>query len=158
MDNNAMTFGGNYALASGGWQAGSTNTQPSNSAAIPFTVNGVYGSRSITAAGYPWVQANPGGFQPHVGGTTRLYAVLLDSAANVSMTQGPAVDTARLAAGIEALQFPPIPRDRVCAGFVRVALTGGANFTPGTDPLTTAGNRTTSFINAMICPPEPLRS
>lgn len=157
-ENQSARAGGSFALASGAWQAGTTNTQPSNAAIVPFVVNGRQGSRSVTAAGYPWAITNPGGVQRHVGGTTRLYGLLLDAAGAVSMSQGAPVRTADLAAGSAALQAPPVPPDRAMAGMVRVSLTAGLDFSPGFDPLTTAGNRTVTFFNTMAAPSEPLRS
>jgi hypothetical protein len=156
-ENRGHRFGGSMALASGGWQAGTTPSQPSNSAVIPFAINGRAGSRSMTAAGYPWVQAHS--FQAHVGGTVRLYGVLLDAAAGVSMSQGPAVLLNDLANGVAALQIPPVPADRVLAGLIRVAMAPGiVGFLKGLDSLTSAGARTVTFLNASMAGAEPLRA
>jgi hypothetical protein len=157
-ENRSARFGGNAALGPGAWQAGSTNTLPANAQAVPVIVGGVARLLAINLVGHPWQPAMVQQLRAQPGGTTRLYALLVDQAGAVTMTAGPDADTARLAAGVEALQMPPVLGERACVGMVRVSLTPGPAFTPGVMPLTTSGNRAVSFINAATVSAEPLRA
>jgi hypothetical protein len=101
-------------------------------------------------------------------GTTALYGVFIDAAGTVTFVQGQAVSTADLAAGQAALMFPAntgagsapgagLPRGRACLGFLRVANGSATGFVPGVTALNAAGV-TSSFINTLSVPDEPLRS
>lgn len=107
----------------------------------------------------PGIQAN---------GTTALYGVFIDAAGTVTFVQGMPVSSADLAAGQAALMFPAgtgagsapgagLPRGRACLGFLRVANASGNGFVPGVTALNAAGV-TSSFINTLSVPDEPLRS
>lgn len=165
MDNLALSQGGNLAFNSGALAAGTNAGTIQNAAAINYTVNGIFRSKAITnnvAIAYtaPAVYsqnavASNGGFTGETGGSTRLYGIYLDAAGAYSIVPGPVVNTARLSAGQIALEFPGTQRDKACVGAMRVALTAGTTFVPGTTALNAAGV-TATFLNLSAVPAEPL--
>lgn len=166
MDNLSLSQGGNLALASGALANGTTAGTIQTVAAIPYTINGVFASKAATnniAISYtgPAVYAGGtigslnGGFTGQTGGSTRLYGLYLDSAGAVSIEPGPIVGTADLAAGNAPLQFPAAQRNKACFGALRIAVTAGTSFIPGTTALNAAGV-TASYLNLSAVPGEPL--
>lgn len=164
MDNLALLQGGNFAFTSGALANGTNAGTIQTTATITYCVNGVFASRaainnvSIAYSG-PAVYSTPvdGSFTGQVGGSTRLYGLYLDAAGNISVFPGPIVNSAELAAGTAALHFPAMQRDRVCFGALRIAVTAGTTFIPGTTALNAAGV-TASYLNLFSVPGEPLRA
>lgn len=165
MDNLALSQGGNFALNSGALAAGTTAGTIKSTVAINFTINGEFKLKAITdniAIAYVGadvysqnsVERN-GGFTGQVGGSTRLYAIFIDGAGAVSIEPGKIVNTAALAAGTVPLEFPGTQRNKACIGAMRVAVTAGTTFVPGTTALAATGV-TASFLNLASVPAEPL--
>lgn len=166
MDNFSLSQGGSLALASGGLQNGSNAGTIQTTATIPYTIDGVFASRAAinnvsiaytAPAGPVYGQSPNGSFTGGVGGSTRLYGLYLDAAGAISVEPGPIVNTADLAAGRAPLEFPATIRNRVMFGALRIAVTNGTTFIPGTTALNAAGV-TASYLNLMTRPAEPLRS
>jgi len=165
MDNLALSQGGNLAFISGALAAGTNAGTIKTTVAVTYSINGAFKSKAITdniaiAFTGPAVYsqsgvASNGGFTGEVGGSTRLYNVFLDGDGAVSIAPGPVVNTAKLAAGTVALEFAAPQRNKACIGAMRVAVTSGTSFVPGTTALGAAGV-TTSFINLSSVPGEPL--
>lgn len=163
MDNLALGQGGNIALASGALATGTTTSTVKTTVAVPFLIDGLFYSKAITdnmsiaISQNSGVYGDPGNgsFTGGANGSTRLYGLFLDTAGALSAVPGPIVDTAALAAGSTPLQFPPVQRKKACIGFVRIALTSGTTFIPGTTLLGAAGV-TTTYLNAGSVPAEPL--
>ena len=167
MSNLALLQGGNVALASGALAAGTTAGTIKTTVAIPFIIDGVFATnKAITdniAISYsgPTVYANGsvaatnGSFTGATGGSTRVYGLYMNAAGTVSIEPGPIVNTAELAAGTAALQFPAMKRANVCFGAMRVAVTATTTFIPGTTALAASGV-TTTFLNLATVPAEPL--
>lgn len=97
-----------------------------------------------------------GSFTGAVGGSTRLFGIFYDTAGNLSVKPGPIVNTAKLAAGEAALQFPAPQKGKVCIGFVRIALTANTTFVPGVTAQNAAGV-TATYLNVASIPGEPLK-
>jgi len=165
MDNLALSQGGNFAFTSGALAAGSNAGTIQNAAAITYTINGEFKSKAITnnaAISYTGpavysqnaVESN-GGFTGEVGGSTRLYGIYLDGAGTFSIEPGAIVNTAELAAGVAPLQFPGTQRAKACVGAMRIAVTAGTAFVPGTTALNATGV-TATFLNLSSIPGEPL--
>lgn len=163
MDNLALSQGGNLAFNSGALSNGTTAGTIQTTATIVYCISGQFLSRaavnnvSIAFSG-PTVYGTPadGSFTGAVGGSTRLYNLYLDASGNTSVVPGPIVNTAELAAGVAALQFAPMVRDRCCYGALRIAVTAGTTFIPGTTALNAAGV-TATYLNLSSVPGEPLR-
>lgn len=167
-DNLSLSQGLTAALASGALAAGTNSGTIKTTVAIPYALDGKFYSKAITdniaisysgptvyqaAAG--GVQSVNGAFTGGVNGSTRLYLLNLDASGNVSILPGAIVDSAELAAGRVALQFPDSPNGVCTFGAMRIALTAGTTFTPGTTALAASGV-TASFINLADSPANPL--
>jgi hypothetical protein len=152
-------------LASGALANGTNAGTIQIAAAIPFVIDGVLYSKAITnnitipytAPATVYGQPSNGSFTGGPTGSTRLYGLYMDTAGAVSIVPGPIVDTAVLAAGGAALHFPASVRNLVNFGVMRVAVTSGTTFIPGTTALNAAGV-TTTYLNLSQTPAEPLRS
>lgn len=167
MDNLSLSQGGSFALASGALAAGTTTGTIKTTVAIPYTIDGAFQTdKAITdniSIAYTGptihnggtVSATNGSFTGQTGGSTRLYGLYLNSAGTVTVEPGPIVNTAELAAGTAALHYPANKRANACFGMVRVAVTAGTTFIPGTTALNAAGV-TTTYINLSAIPGEPL--
>lgn len=169
-DNLQLSQGGCFAFNSGALANGTNAGTIKTTVAITYTIDGQFKSKSITdniaisytgpsvyqaAAG--GVQAVNGSFTGGANGSTRLYLLLLDGSGNVSLVPGAIVDSADLAAGRAPLMFPDAPRNQCAFGVMRIALTAGTVFLPGTTALGAAGV-TTTYINLSSAPGEPLTS
>lgn len=169
MSNITLVQGGNYAFTSGAWAEGTNANTIKSTATITYTINGVFYSKGATdniaisytapAAVYDasagGVATSNGGFTGGANGSTRLYGVYLDTSGNVSILPGKIVDTAALTAGTVALEWPAAQRGKTCVAALRVALTSGTNFTPGSVDLSASGV-TATWYNLSIIPSEPL--
>lgn len=168
-DNLSLSQGLTAALNSGALANGTNTGTVQNAAAITYVLDGRFYSKAITnnmsiaytgpsiyqaAAG--GVQAVNGTFTGGVNGSTRLYLLLLDASGNLSVLPGAIVDSAELAAGRVALQFPVVTAVGVCCiGALRIALTAGTAFLPGTTALNAAGV-TATYLNLADVPANPL--
>ena len=167
-DNLSMNAGATMALNSGALAAGTTAGTIKTTVAINFLIDGQFYSKAITdniaisysgpsvyqaAAG--GVGGMNGGFVGGVNGSTRLYLLCLSAAGAVSIVPGAIVDSAELAAGRVSLQFPDCPNGASVFGALRVALTAGTSFVPGTTALAATGV-TSSFLNLADVPANPL--
>ena len=164
MDNLALSQGGNIAFSSGALANGTNAGTVRTTAAITYVINGVFASRAIVdnlsiAYSGPAVYGTPadGSFTGAVGGSTRLYGLYLNAAGALSVLPGQVTNTAELAAGVAALHFPPMQRELCFIGALRIAVTQGTTFIPGTTALNAAGV-TASYLNCSSVPGEPLRS
>lgn len=167
MDNIGLSQGGNVALGSGALVTATTTSAVKIAVAIPFIIDGQYKSKAITdnisiAYVAPTVYSQDsvaanGGFTGGANGSTRLYNLYLDASGALSVLPGKVVDTLALAAGTEPLQFAPVKRMNACIGALRIALTSGTTFIPGTTLLGAAGV-TATFLNLATVPGEPLTS
>ena len=168
MDNLSLSSGFTAGLSSGAWAEGTNANTIKSTATVTFVIDGRFYSKSATdniaisyagpsvyqaAAG--GVQSVNGGFTGGANGSTRLYLVCLDTSGNVSIVPGQIVDSAELAAGRIALMFPDAPNGVCPVAAMRVALTAGTTFTPGSTDLSAAGV-TGSFINLASVPANPL--
>ena len=167
-DNLSLAQGASIAFSSGALAAGTTAATIKSTATITYTVDGAFYSKAATdnvaisysgasvyqaAAG--GVQAINGAFTGAVGGSTRLYLIVLDASGNFGIVPGKIVNSAELAAGRVSLDFPDYPNLSCAVGAMRVALTAGTAFVPGTTALAAAGV-TTTFINLSTVPANPL--
>lgn len=167
-DNQSMNRGLTIALNSGALAEGTNANTIQIAAAINYTIDSRFYSKAITdniaisysgpsvyqaAAG--GVQAVNGGFTGGVNGSTRLYGIFLNASGTVSILPGPIVDTAELAAGRVALQFPDAPAGLCGIGALRIAVTAGTAFTPGGTDLSASGV-TATFYNLADMPANPL--
>lgn len=164
MDNLALSQGGNLAFTSGALADSATAAKIKTTATVTFTINGVFKSKTATDNVVPsytgpsvYGAATNGSFTGGANGSTRLYNVYLDADGNFSVLPGPIVDTAALAAGTAALHFAPHQKDKACIGAMRIVLTSGTSFVPGTTALDATGV-TTTYLNLSSVPGEPLRS
>jgi hypothetical protein len=165
MDNNGLSQGGSYTLNSGALANGTTAGTIRITAAIAFVIDGVFAAaKAITdnisiALTLPptYGVATDGSFTGQAGGSTRLYGLYMNAAGAVSVLPGPIVNTAHLAAGQVALQFPSSRRNLCFFGALRVAVNAGVTFVPGTTALNAAGV-TASYLNCATIPAEPLRA
>jgi len=164
-DNLQLSQGGNLALNSGALAAGTNTGTIKTTAAIAYTIDGVFKSKattdniSIAVSGPSGVYSDPGNgsFTGQTGGSTRIYGLFLDAAGAVSVVPGAIANTAKLAAGTESLQWPAAQRNKACFGALRIAVTAGTTFIPGTTALDASGV-TGTFYNLSSVPGEPLRS
>jgi hypothetical protein len=168
MDNLALSQGGNFAFNSGGLAEGTGANTIQIATAINFTIDGRFFQKAITdniaiafagASVYspPNSLESVGGFVGGPNGSVRLYGVFLDSAGAVSIVPGPVADVAKLAAGEVALEFPPPQKSKATIGAIRVQVTSGTTFIPGTTDLGAAGV-TDTYYNFSAMPAEPLRA
>lgn len=167
MDNLALSRGGNFALSSGALAITTDKSKIKTTATITYVINGEFKSKgaadnislAVTEATVyrapTGVAAGTGTFTGATGGSTRVYGVYIDGAGNFSVVPGPIVNTAALTAGTAALEFPPEQVDKACVGAVRVALTAGTTFIPGTT-LQDASGVTTTYLNLAFSPAKPL--
>ena len=167
-DNQSLNRGLTMALNSGALAEGTNANTIQIAAAINYVIDGQFYSKAITdnvaisytgstvyqaAAG--GVQSVNGGFTGGVNGSTRLYGIFLNAAGTVSILPGPIADSAELAAGRVALQWPDAPAGVCAIGGLRIALTAGVAFTPGQTDLA-ATNVTDTFYNLADMPANPL--
>lgn len=166
--NLALDAGLSAAFSSGAWSEGTNANTVQNTATVTYTIDGRFYSKSATnniaisysgpavyqaAAG--GVATVNGGFTGGVNGSTRLFLICLDTSGNVSIVPGQIVDNAELTAGRVALMFPDLPNGLCATAALRVAVTSGTNFTPGSVDLSASGV-TASFINLSTVPASPL--
>lgn len=167
-DNLSLNSGATLCLAAAGLAEGTNANTIKTVNNITYTIDGRFYSKSATdniaisyagasvyqaAAG--GVQAVNGGFSGGVNGSTRLYLICLDTAGAVSIVPGQIVDSTELAAGRVALQFPDAPVGVCPIGAMRIALTAGTAFTPGSTDLSASGV-TDTFYDLMDVPANPL--
>ena len=167
-DNLSLSQGFTAALASGALAAGTTTGTIKTTVAVPYALDGRFYSKAITdniAISYSGptvyqavaggVQAVNGNFSGGVNGSTRIYGLFLDASGNVSVLPGKIVDSAELAAGRAALEYPDAPVGVCPFGALRVALTAGTSFVLGTTGLSATGV-TSTFYNLADTPANPL--
>lgn len=114
-----------------------------------------YSGPTVYQAAAGGIQSVNGGFTGGVNGSTRIYGVFLNAAGTVSILPGPIVDSAELAAGRVSLQWPDAPAGVCPIGAVRVALTAGTTFTPGSVDLGASGV-TDTYYDLADMPANPL--
>jgi hypothetical protein len=163
-----MNSGATWALNSGGLAEGTNANTIQIATAINYVIDGRFYSKAITdniaisysgptvyqaAAG--GVGGMNGGFTGGVNGSSRLYLICLSTAGAVSILPGAIVDAVELAAGRVALQFPDAPINVCPIGALRIDLTAGTAFTPGSVDLSASGV-TDTFINLATVPANPL--
>jgi hypothetical protein len=168
-DNLSMNFGATWALNSGELEQGSDAEKIKTGEDIAYVIDGQFYSKDSTddlAISYtgPDVYQAPagvgsinGGFTGGVGGSTRLYLICLSTAGAVSIVPGPIVITSELTGGRASLMFPDAPLGVCPIGALRVALTQGTAFTPGTTDLDESGV-TATFLDLATVPANPLTS
>lgn len=167
-DNQSLNRGLTLALNSGGLAEGTNANTIKTVADISYVIDGRFYSKSTTdniaisysgptvyqaAAG--GIQSVNGGFTGGVNGSTRIYGIFLNAAGDVSILPGPIVDSAELAAGRVSLQWPDAPAGVCPIGGMRIALTAGTTFTPGSTDLSATGV-TDTFYNLADMPANPL--
>lgn len=167
-DNLSLAQGATLCLAAAGLAEGTNANTIQIANTISYVIDGRFYSKAATdniaisysgpsvyqaAAG--GVQAVNGGFSGGVNGSTRLYLVCLDASGNVSIVPGKIVDSAELTAGRVALEFPSAPKGVCPIGAVRVALTAGTAFTPGSTDLGASGV-TDTYYDLLDVPANPL--
>jgi hypothetical protein len=167
-DNLSLSQGLTVALSSGEWAEGTNANTVKSTATVTYTIDGRFYSKSATdniaisysgpsvyqaAAG--GVQSVNGSFTGGVNGSTRIYLICLDTAGAVSIVPGPIVNSADLAAGRASLQFPDDPIGVCPTAALRIALTAGTTFTPGSTDLSASGV-TATFYNLADVPANPL--
>lgn len=166
MDNLQLSQGGNFVLASAALANGTTaGTIKTVTNPVAFTIDGQFYSKaatdniSIAISENSGVYGDPGNgsFTGGANGSTRLYGLFLDTSGAVSVKGGKIANTAALAAGAEALHFPAPQKGKACMGVLRIAVTSGTTFIPGTTALNAAGV-TASYLNLSSIPGEPLTS
>lgn len=167
-DNLSLSQGLTVCLGAAGLAEGTNANTIQTGNTVAYTIDGRFYSKSATdniaisytgatvyqaAAG--GIQAVNGGFTGGVNGSTRLYLVCLNSAGAVSIVPGKIVDSAALAAGEVSLDFPSAPKGVCPIGAIKVALTAGTTFTPGSTDLGAAGVTDTYYDLADV-PVTPL--
>ena len=167
-DNLSLSAGFTAALSSGAWAEGTNANTIKSTATVTFVIDGQFYSKGATdniaisysgatvyqaAAG--GIQAVNGGFTGGVNGSTRLYLICLNTSGDVSIVPGQIVDSAELAAGRVALMFPDAPKGVCPTAALRIALTAGTAFTPGSTDLSASGV-TATFYNLADVPANPL--
>lgn len=168
MDNLQLSQGGSFNLASGALATATTTSKVKTTANITYTIDGQFYALNATdnhvslaytgATVYTaptGVGANNGTFTGATGGSTRLFGIYLDSTTAASVVPGPIVNTGELTAGTAQLHWPPAVKGKCCIGAVRVALTAGTTFVPGTTLLGASGV-TATYYNLSSIPGEPL--
>jgi hypothetical protein len=166
-DNLSLSQGATLALNSGALAEGTNANTIQIAAAINYVIDGRFYSKSITdniAISYsgPTVYQAPtgvgsvnGSFTGGTGGSTRLYLIGLNAAGAVSIVPSEIVPTAELAAGTNSLEFPDAPSFVCPIGVLRIAVTAGTTFIPGSVDLSASGV-TASFLNLSTVPATPL--
>lgn len=167
-DNLSLSQGATLCLASAGLAEGTNANTIKTTADITYAIDGrfyakattdniaiSYSGASVYQAAAGGVQAINGGFTGAVGGSTRIYLICLDTSGAVSLVPGAIVNSTELAAGTVGLQFPDAPKGVCPIGAVRIALTAGTTFTPGSTDLSATGV-TDTFYNLMDVPANPL--
>jgi hypothetical protein len=167
-DNQSLNRGLTMALNSGGLAEGTNANTIKTVADINYVIDGRFYSKTTTdniaisysgpsvyqaAAG--GIQTVNGGFTGGANGSTRIYGIFLDTSGAVSLLPGPIVDSAELAAGRVALEWPDAPNGVCPIGGMRIALTAGTTFTPGSTDLSATGV-TDTFYNLADMPANPL--
>lgn len=167
-DNLSLSSGFTAALSSGGWAEGTNANTIQNANTVTYVIDGQFYSKSATdnlaisysgatvyqaAAG--GIQSVNGGFTGGVNGSTRIYLICLSTAGAVSIVPGTIVDSAELAAGRVALMYPDAPIGVCPVAALRIALTAGTTFTPGSTDLSASGV-TDTFYNLATVPANPL--
>lgn len=166
-DNLSQDSGATWALNSGALAEGTNANTIKTTADINYVIDGRFYAKATTdniAISYsgPTVYQAPtgvgavnGSFTGGVGGATRLYLICLSTAGAVSLVPSEIVNSAELAAGTSALEFPDAPINTCPIGAMRIALTAGTTFTPGSVDLSATGV-TATFINLATVPATPL--
>jgi hypothetical protein len=166
-DNLSLDSGFTFALSSGAWAEGTNANTIKSTATITYTIDGRFYSKSATdniAISYSGatvyqapsgVSTINGGFTGGVNGSTRIYGIYLDTSGAVSILPGPIVDNTELAAGRVALNWPDAPTGVCTVAGMRIAVTSGTNFTPGSVDLSASGV-TATFYNLAGTPANPL--
>lgn len=165
MDNLALSQGGNLNLVSAALAAAAGNINLNIAVGTnAHIIDGQFFTRAANASiAWPVAAAavfstpNNGAFTGGVSGSTRLYGLYMDVSGNLSVVAGPVVDSLELSGGRAPLQFTPNVRNRVCFGFVRVAVTSGTTFIPSVTAQNAAGV-TTTYLNVAAIPGSPLQS
>lgn len=167
-DNLSLNSGATLCLAAAGLAEGTNANTIKTANNVTYTIDGRFYSKNATdniaisysgatvyqaAAG--GIQAVNGGFTGGVNGSTRIYLICLDADGAVSIVPGQIVDSAELAAGRVALMFPDAPRGVCPIGAMRIALTAGTAFTPGSTDLSASGV-TDTWYDLMDVPANPL--
>ena len=167
-DNLSLSQGATLCLAAAGLAEGTNANTIQIANNITYTIDGRFYSKATTdniaisytgpsvyqaAAG--GVQAVNGGFSGGVNGSTRVYLICLNAAGTVSIVPGQIVYSAELAAGRVALPFPDAPAGVCPIGAMRIALTAGTAFTPGSTDLSATGV-TDTWYDLMDVPANPL--
>ena len=167
-DNLSLNRGLTMALNSAGLGEGTAAATIKTTADVNYVIDGRFYSKTATddiaisysgpsvyqaAAG--GIQAVNGSFTGGVNGSTRIYGVFLDASGAVSILPGPIVDSAELAAGRVSLQWPDAPAGVCPIGALRVALTAGTTYTPGSTDLGASGV-TDTYYNLADIPANPL--
>ena len=168
MDNLSLSQGFTAALNSGALANGTNAGTVKTTATINFVLDGQFYSKAATdnlsiAYTGPTVYQAPtgvgsvnGGFTGGSNGSTRLYLLCLNSSGTLSVVPGRIVDSAELTAGRAALEFPDTQVTGICPiGALRIAVTAGTTFVPGTTSLAAAGV-TASYYNLADVPSNPL--
>lgn len=169
-DNLSLGAGLTAGLSSGAWAEGTNANTIQNTATVTFVIDGRFYSKSATnniaisysgpsvyQAASGGVATVNGGFTGGSNGSTRLYLICLNTSGDVSILPGKIVDNTELAAGRVSLDFPDAPVNVCPVAALRVAVTSGTNFTPGSVDLSASGV-TASFINLATVPANPLTS
>jgi hypothetical protein len=166
-DNLSQDSGLTVALNSGALANGTTSATIKTTVAINYVIDGRFYSKSITdnitiSYSGPTVYQAPtgvgginGAFTGGANGSTRVYGLFLDTSGAVSILPGPIVDSADLAAGRASLQWPDVPNGVCPFGAIRIALTAGTTFIPGTTAFGATGV-TTTYYNLADMPANPL--
>lgn len=167
-DNLSLSQGATLCLAAAGLAEGTNANTIQIANDITYAIDGRFYSKATTdniaisytgasvyqaAAG--GVQAINGSFVGGVNGSTRIYGVFINAAGAVSILPGPIVDSVELAAGRVALPFPDAPAGVCPIGALRIALTAGTAFTPGSTDLSATGV-TDTWYDLMDVPANPL--
>lgn len=167
-DNLSLSQGLTIALASAGLAEGTNANTIKTTADITYTIDGrfyakattdniaiSYSGPSVYQAAAGGIQNVNGAFTGGVNGSTRIYGIFLNAAGAVSILPGPIVDSAELAAGRVSLQWPDVPVGVCPIGALRIALTAGTTYTPGSVDLSASGV-TATFYNLADMPANPL--
>lgn len=164
MDNLQLSQGGCFAFTSGALAIATTTSAVKTTATVTYTVDGVFKSKSATdnmsiavVGSDAYGDPGNGSFTGVVGGSSRLYGLFLDTDGALTCYPGPIANTAEVTAGTAALHYPAPQRSKACIGAIRVDVTEGTTFIPGTTALSASGV-TETYINLSSIPGEPIRS
>lgn len=170
-DNLALSLGGNFCLTKVALAAtGGATATIASTGTITYAIDGIFYTKSALSAQSiavsitkPDGSVDNGSFTgatnavAGTSGSVRVYGIYLNSAGTVSVIPGPVCHAGELAAGIRSLQWPAPQKGMVCIGGVRVSLTSGTNFVPGTTNLNAAG-LTNAYYDTLVLPGSPLTS